>query len=100
MLYIVHTVVHTVLHTFTSHIKNLHCLTLDVRVRASSWSTRYCASLSIVIDEHEMWKGINCDRESNVLGKGDIVFAAPSPMTARVGGRGCHGPLLPNPRVY
>ena len=37
-----------------------------------------------VIDEDEMWLRIKCDRESNVLGKGGIVFTAPSPMT-RVG---------------
>ena len=37
-----------------------------------------------VIDEDEMWQGIKCDRESNVLGKGGIVFTDPSPMT-RVG---------------
>ena len=34
-----------------------------------------------VIDEDEMWQGIKCDRESNVPGKGGIVFTAPSPMT-------------------
>ena len=42
---------------------------------------------------------IKCERESNMIGKGGIVFTAPSPVT-RVGGRGCHEPwLLPSPRT-
>ena len=32
------------------------------------WSTRYCASLSTVIDEDEMWQGIKSAWESNVIG--------------------------------
>ena len=31
------------------------------------WSTRYCASLSTVIDEDEIWQGIKSTRESNVI---------------------------------
>jgi hypothetical protein len=34
-----------------------------------------------VIDEDEMWQGIKCVRESNVIGKGGIVFTTPSPVT-------------------
>ena len=40
--------------TPTSHIRVL-------------WSTRYCASLSTVIDEDEIWQGIKSTRESNVI---------------------------------
>ena len=32
------------------------------------WSARYCASLSTIIDEDEIWQGIKSARESNVTG--------------------------------